>query len=129
MVITCENIGFITRGLRPLVINPIFSLVMPITTHDIFQYFCQPFTNNIHKFVVMRPLCKKIYILSNCTTPGKRYWKILRVVMVITSESIEIITSGRRPRVINSILSQVITITTSNIFQYLLSPEWCNNIP
>ena len=68
-------------------------------------------------------------VLSNCTTPGKRYWKILRVVMVITSESIEIITSGRRPRVINSILSQVITITTSNIFQYLLSPEWCNNIP
>ena len=39
MVITCENIGFITRGLRPLVINPIFSLVMTITTRDIFQYF------------------------------------------------------------------------------------------
>ena len=39
MVITCENIGFITRGLRPLVINPIFSLVMTITTHNIFKYF------------------------------------------------------------------------------------------
>ena len=31
MVITCENIGFITRGLRPL--------VMTITTRNIFQYF------------------------------------------------------------------------------------------
>ena len=39
MVITCENIGFITRGLWPLVINPIFSLVITITTRDIFQYF------------------------------------------------------------------------------------------
>ena len=39
MVITCENIGFITRRLRPLVINPIFSLVMTITTRNIFQYF------------------------------------------------------------------------------------------
>ena len=39
MVITCENIGFITHGLRPLVINKIFSLVMTITTHNIFQYF------------------------------------------------------------------------------------------
>ena len=39
MVITCENIGFITRGLRPLVINKIFSLVMTITTRNIFQYF------------------------------------------------------------------------------------------
>ena len=39
MVITCENIGFITRGLWPLVINPIFSLLITITTRDIFQYF------------------------------------------------------------------------------------------
>ena len=39
MVITCENIGFITRGLWPLVINPIVSLVITITTRDIFQYF------------------------------------------------------------------------------------------
>ena len=39
MVITCENIGFITRGLRPLVINPIFSLMMTRTTCNIFQYF------------------------------------------------------------------------------------------
>ena len=39
MVITCENIEFITRGLWPLVINSIFSLVMTITTRDIFQYF------------------------------------------------------------------------------------------
>ena len=39
LVITCENIGLITRGLRPLVINPIFSLVMTITTRNIFQYF------------------------------------------------------------------------------------------
>ena len=56
MVIMSENIGFITSGRRPRVINPIFSQVMTITTSDIFQYFCQPFTNNIHKFVVMRPL-------------------------------------------------------------------------
>ena len=39
LVITCENIGLITRGLRPLVINPIFSLVMTKTTRNIFQYF------------------------------------------------------------------------------------------
>ena len=50
----------------------------------------------------------------------KRYWKILLVVMVITCESIEFITRGLRPLVIISILSLVITITTRNIFQYLL---------
>ena len=50
----------------------------------------------------------------------KRYWKILLVVMVITCESIEFITRGLRPLVINSILSIVITITTRDIFQYLL---------
>ena len=35
MVITCENNGFITRGLRPLVINLLFSLVMTITIHKL----------------------------------------------------------------------------------------------
>ena len=45
MVITSENIW-------PLMINPIFSQVMTITTSDIFQYFCQPYNNYIHKFVV-----------------------------------------------------------------------------
>ena len=39
MVIKSENIGFITSGLRPLVINPIFLLVIALTTRDIFQYF------------------------------------------------------------------------------------------
>ena len=34
-----KNIEFITRGLRPLVINSIFFLVITITTRDIFQYF------------------------------------------------------------------------------------------
>ena len=34
----------------------------------------------------------------------KVYGLLLRVVVVITSDNIEIITSGRRPRVINSIL-------------------------
>ena len=33
----------------------------------------------------------------------KKYWKISRVVMVITSENIEFTTSGWRPRVVNSI--------------------------
>ena len=56
---------------------------------------------------------------------GKKYWKILRVVLVITSENIGFITSGRRPRVINPIFSQVMTITTSDIFQYFCQP--CNN--
>ena len=49
---------------------------------------------------------------------AKKYWKILRVVLVITSENIGFITSGRRPLVITPIFSQVMTITTSNIFQY-----------
>ena len=57
--ITSENIGSITSGRRPWVINPIFSLVMTITTSDIFQYFCQSYTYNIHKFVVIWLLCKK----------------------------------------------------------------------
>ena len=52
LVITSENIGFITSGRRPWVINPIFSQVMTITTSDIFQYFCQPCNNYIHKLVV-----------------------------------------------------------------------------
>ena len=39
LVITCENIGLITCGLRPLMINPIFSLVITRTTRNIFQYF------------------------------------------------------------------------------------------
>ena len=30
---------------------------------------------------------------------GEKYWKISHVVMVITSENIGFITSGRRPRV------------------------------
>ena len=34
-----KNIEFITRGLRPLVINSIFFLVITITTRNIFQYF------------------------------------------------------------------------------------------
>ena len=51
---------------------------------------------------------------------GKKYWKISRVVMVITSENIGFITSGQRPRVINPIFSQVMTISTSDIFQYFL---------
>ena len=45
----------ITRGYghhEPGVINLIFSQVMTITTSDIFQYFCQPYNNYIHKFVV-----------------------------------------------------------------------------
>ena len=39
MVITCENNGFITRGLWPLMINPLFSVVMTITARDIFPLF------------------------------------------------------------------------------------------
>ena len=54
----------------------------------------------------------------------KKYWKISRVVEVITSENIEFIKSGRRPQVINSIFSQVITSTTSDIFQYILPTIW-----
>ena len=52
MVITSENIGFITSGRRAQVIIPIFSQVMTITTSDIFQYFGQPCNNYIHKLVV-----------------------------------------------------------------------------
>ena len=59
MVITCENIGFITRGLRPLVINPIFSLVMTITTRDIFQYFFPA----IYYLLSCKPEIKK-YLMS-----------------------------------------------------------------
>ena len=47
-----------------------------------------------------------------------RYWKMSRVVMVITSEHIEFITSAEGTS--NKFnVSQVITITTSDIFQYL----------
>ena len=51
---------------------------------------------------------KKLYLLSttqhwyNANRLAFRYWKMSCVVMVITSEHIEFITSGRRPRVINS---------------------------
>ena len=48
---------------------------------------------------------------------GKKYWKISWVVMVITSENIGFITSSQRPQVINPIFSQVMALTTSNIFQ------------
>ena len=47
---------------------------------------------------------------------SKKYWKILREVLVITSENIGFITSGRRPQVISPIFSEVMTRTTSNIF-------------
>ena len=66
MVITCENIGFITRGLWPLVINPIFSLVITITTRDIFQYFfpaiyyylnCTRFVFHLFKNLTVRTTC------------------------------------------------------------------------
>ena len=39
-------------AVRPRVINLIFSQVMTITTSDIFQYFCQPYNNYIHKLVM-----------------------------------------------------------------------------
>ena len=42
-------------AVRSRVINLIFSQVMTITTSDIFQYFCQPYNNYIHKFVVKWP--------------------------------------------------------------------------
>ena len=45
--------------------------------------------------------------------------------MVITSENNGFITSGQRPRVINLLFSQVMTITTSDIFHYFCQP--CNN--
>ena len=90
MVITSENIGFITSGRRPRVICPI-----------IFYYYGG---------------------LGYSHIAGKKYWKISRVVKVITSENIGFITSGRRPRVINPIFSQVMTITTSDIFQYFCQP-------
>ena len=59
----------------------------------------------------------KVNTMGNCSTPGKRYWKISHVVMVITSENIEFITSGEATSDKFNI-SRVITITTSDIFQY-----------
>ena len=51
-VITCENIEFITHGLRPLVINTIFSLVIFSNT------FCQLYGNlSLHYFSILRALC------------------------------------------------------------------------
>ena len=38
VMVSLENIEFITGGLWPLVINSIFLLVITITTRDIFQY-------------------------------------------------------------------------------------------
>ena len=46
----------------------------------------------------------------------KKYWKISRVVEVITSENIEFITCGLPPLMITS--------TTRDIFQYFLSAIW-----
>ena len=63
-------------------------------------------------------------LLSKSHIAGKKYWKISRVVKVITSKNIGFITSGRRPRVINPIFLQVITLTTSDIFQYFLPAIW-----
>ena len=37
---------------------------------------------------------------------GKVLWLLLQVVMVITNDNNEFITSGRRPRVINSLLHE-----------------------
>ena len=48
MVITCENIGFITRGFRPLVINSIFSLVITMATHNIFQYILRAMKDSLN---------------------------------------------------------------------------------
>ena len=66
MVITCENIGFITRGLWPLVINPIFSLVITITTRDIFQYFFPAiyYYLNSSYYLVLK-IKKKENVISN----------------------------------------------------------------
>ena len=38
-----------------------------------------------------------VHTLSKSHIAGKKYWKISRVVKVITSKNIEFITSGRRP--------------------------------
>ena len=73
MVITCENIGFITRGLWPLVINPIFSLVITITTRDIFQYFFPAIYYYLNivwhlqwsYFSVQLPMFKSKYLFSS----------------------------------------------------------------
>ena len=59
---------------------------------------------------------------------GKKYWIISRVVEVITSQSNEFITSGRRPRVINSLLDKWLPqprVILSNTFCQLHG----NNIP
>ena len=55
---------------------------------------------------------------------GKKYWIISQVVEVITSKSNEFITSGQTPRVINSLLLQVITSTTSDNIHYFLPAAW-----
>ena len=66
--------------------------------------------------------CAMHYAMRDQYMAGKKYWKISHMVMVITSESIGFITVAVRPRVINLIFSQVMTITTRDIFQYFCHP-------
>ena len=57
----------ITSSRRTGVINPIFSQVMTITTSDIFQYFCQPCNNHIHRLVVKWPQSWIFFAIQYCT--------------------------------------------------------------
>ena len=70
MVITCENIGFITRGLWPLVINPIFSLVITITTRDIFQYFFPAIYYYLNMYAIQQDITNdRKYLGLTCSFP------------------------------------------------------------
>ena len=56
-----KNIEFITRGLRPLVINSIFFLVITITTRNIFQYFLTAMHDSTNTFCQLHGNLPKLH--------------------------------------------------------------------
>ena len=61
-----KNIEFITRGLRPLVINSIFFLVITITTRNIFQYFLTAMHDStIHKSLIYEEWLELKYLVGH----------------------------------------------------------------
>ena len=68
-----KNIEFITRGLRPLVINSIFFLVITINTCNIFQYFLTAMHDSFNTQIDYKILKPKIADKYNMYADWKKF--------------------------------------------------------